>query len=356
MNPRGSLRWRLVASMFFVFVLGLGGALGLHPLEERGAFLARSFAGLGREPYQDLTVLVAFSLVAMAIIWLVSGWSLRGLSAASREAAKVGPRNPDARISTVRLPTEVHPMVQAVNGALDRLADAYGAERRFVADAAHQLRTPLAVLKLRVERTRASLGPDGVKLAEDIEVLERLVRQLLELARKEHDARTDSLEFALVNLSRAAREATADILPMANRMGRNIEIKLPEALWVRGRLEDLRELIRNFLENALVHGAGTVRVVGREASSGTARTRSALLGVSDEGSGLPDSTRIVAFDRFWKSNPNSIGSGLGLAIARQIADLHGGTIAFIGEAGCTVQFAIPSAAEAHGFTHPKAAE
>ena len=95
---RKSLRGRLVFSMLFVFCLGLGGALTLH-----------RDAGPTPEPYQDILVLVPFSLGAMVLIWLVSAWSLRNLASASREATNVGPCSPAVRISTTKLPGEVRP-------------------------------------------------------------------------------------------------------------------------------------------------------------------------------------------------------------------------------------------------------
>ena len=343
MKPPGSLRWRLVLAMAFVFVLGLGGALGLHPFEEHGASLSRYFAGIAREPYQDLSVLLVFSIVSIGIIWIVSGWSLGGLPAASREAAKVGPNNPHARLSTARLPVEIRPFVDAVNGALERLAEAYAAERLFVADAAHQLRTPVAVLKLRLQREQANPHPAWSKLKEDIEALDRLVRQLLELARKEEEAHTTQPAYGVADLARAGREAVASIIPMAQEMGRNIDLDVPDSLPVRGRSDELRELVRNLIENALVHGAGAVRLVGRAEplTIGAEYGCFAVLTISDEGPGLPEGLRSAAFGRFWKKVPNSAGSGLGLAIARQVAISHGGSLAFLSGDRSAIQLTIP---------------
>jgi len=135
-----SLRGRLVASMLLVFSLGLGGALALRPLVEHEAASGRQGPVLLQEPYQDLSVLLPFGFGAVALIWVVSGWSLRHLASASREAAVVGASNPGARISTRSLPGEVRPLVDAVNGALDRLAEAYqGLRMKFCAGSAWNL-------------------------------------------------------------------------------------------------------------------------------------------------------------------------------------------------------------------------
>lgn len=337
MRPLESLRGRLVAAMLLVFVLGLGGAIALRPFEERGGVLARYGMGVLREPYQDLFVLLLFSLGAMALIWLVSGWSLRHLAGASREAARVGPARPAARISTARLPAEIRPLVNAVNGALDRLADAYEAEQRFVADAAHELRTPLAVLSLRLQRAKLDGAPDWPALDRDLAQVNRLVSQLLDLARKEHAAQIAPPPDAIVNLSRVAREAAAAMIPLAEDAGRTIEVELPDALPVRGRLDDLRDMTRNLLDNALLHGRGTIRLAGQALGG------NAILTVSDEGHGIPEPLHEAVFDRFRKENPGTPGSGLGLAIAKQVAVGHGGSIGVVSGRGCTVRVVLPAA-------------
>lgn len=331
-----SLRGRLIAAMLLVFALGLGGAIALHPFEERGGVLARYRMGVLREPYQDLFVLLLFSLGAMALIWLVSGWSLRHLAGASREAARVGPAQPTARISTARLPAEIRPLVNAVNGALDRLADAYEAEQRFVADAAHELRTPLAVLSLRLQRAKLDGQPDWPALDRDLAQINRLASQLLDLARKEHAAQIAPPPDAVVNLSRVAREAAAAIIPLAEEAGRTIEVELPATLPVRGRPADLRDMIRNLLDNALLHGHGTIRLVGQASGEDYA-----TLTVSDEGQGIPPPLHEIVFDRFRKEDPDTAGSGLGLAIAKQVAIGHGGSIGVVSGPGCTVRVVLP---------------
>ena len=156
-----SLRGRLMLAMLGVFVFGAAAASALDGLNLAvllsPVLSGRRLGGLGlllREPYQDITVLVAFSLAMLLLIWLVSGWSLAPLRRASQEAAAVGPGQ-QARISDEDMPSEIRPLILAFNGALARLAAAYALEQRFTADAAHELRTPLAALDLRLQRARA---------------------------------------------------------------------------------------------------------------------------------------------------------------------------------------------------------
>lgn len=329
-----SLHGRLIAAMLVVFSLGLA----VEPqLDRHLAALGRFGPNLLREPYQDLLVIVPLSLGAIALIWLVSAWSLRHVASASREAAQIGPGNLSARISTRRLPEEIRPLVDAVNGVLDRVADAYATERRFVADAAHGLRTPLAVLTLRLQRAKLDGVLDWPTVERDLEQVNRLVGQLLELARQEHAAASAVGE---ANLSRIAREAAAAIIPLAEQQGRAVEVTLPAALPVRGRADDLRMLIGALLENALLHGRGTIGLAG--STLGRTEHRQVVITVSDEGEGVEAGLREELFKRFRKGNAGSPGHGLGLAIAREVARSHGGSVGFLDGRGCRVRLALPA--------------
>lgn len=339
-----SLRGRLTAAMLLVFSLGLGGALTLRPLEQSVVVLVLGAYGppLLQDPYQDVLVLVPFIVAALALIWLVSAWSLRPLARASREAARAGPRNPTARIGTGNLPSEIRPLVDAVNGALDRLADAYAAERRFTADAAHELRTPLAVLNLRLQRAKIAGATDWAAIDHELAQMNRLVAQLLDLARKEHEGHSAAAsDLPLANLSRIAREAAAAALPLAEAAGRALEVELPDSLPVRGRADDLRDMVRNLLDNALIHGRGTIRLLGRiMVDPGELRV---VIDVTDEGSGIPAELRGVVFDRFRKGRQDAPGSGLGLAIVREVVQTHGGSIELLSGFGCRAQVRLPAA-------------
>jgi two-component system sensor histidine kinase QseC len=264
--------------------------------------------------------------MAPALIWLVSGWSLRPVARASREAALVGPGKPETRISPDGLPREIQPLVEAVNGALDRLSSAYAAERRLTANAAHELRTPLAVLHLRLQRAQLTGIADWAAIEWQIGQMSRLVNQLIDLARKESSERNDqSEELPIVNLSRIAREAAAAVLPLIEEQGRCLKAELPDNAQLRGRADDLRDMIRNLLDNALVHGRSTVTLILRPAVEPNDRV---IIEVCDEGGGVPLGHEELVFERFRKLNAESPGAGLGLAIVRQVARSHGGDVHF----------------------------
>jgi two-component system sensor histidine kinase QseC len=269
-------------------------------------------------------LLIPSGIVALATIWLVGGWSLRPLERASREASAVGPANPLARVSTEGLPDEVLPLVEAVNGALDRLSKAYEAERRLTADAAHELRTPLAVLYLRLQRAQMDGKVDWSSVRRDFEQLQRVVAQLLDLARMESAAAHLLPQPQSVNLLRIVREAIAMVLPLADDAGRDIDIAntgdMP--ISVLGYAADLRNMVRNLLDNALSHGRGriTIQLIRPQTDS----AEQVILRVSDEGAGIPEELGDAVFDRFRKGKASSGGAGLGLAIVRHVARVHGG--------------------------------
>lgn len=324
-----SLRVRLVVSMLLMLVVAVAASSLLDRMGGGGAVPAAD------EPYQDGLVLLCFSVAVLVLIWGVSQWSLRPLSRASAEAALAGPRNPGVRLSSVRLPTEIRPLVDAVNGALDRMEAAYEAERRFTADAAHELRTPLSVLSLRLQRARLEGQLDWDAIEGDVRQMSRLVTQLLDLARKEQAGRDAA--GPPVNLSRVAREAAAMVAPLAEQAGRALRVDLPDSLPVRGQAHDLRDAVMNLLDNALTHGRGAIELCGQ------CRGGRCMVEVRDEGAGVPPELRDAVFARFRKGHSNSPGTGLGLAIVREVAESHQGSAQFLAGDCCAVRLDLPEA-------------
>ena len=337
MNALRTLRGRLVAAMLAILVLALAtSAL----LEAPGAPALPRL--LNAEPFQDALVLACFSLPALLLIWLVSSWSLRPLARASREARAIGPLDSSARISRDGMPAEITPLIDAVNGAVARMADAFEAERRFTENAAHELRTPLCVLDLRLQQARQAAAAgntnfDWPAIERDIARMNRLVSQLLDLARRENAGRaTSKAAQPVVNLARISREACAMMLPLVEAQNRTLTIDIPETLSVRGHADDLRAALSNLLENAAIHGKGTIGVTARQAAGAAV-----ILVVSDEGPGLPAELNGVAFERFRKGS-RSEGTGLGLAIVREVIRGHGGQVAFLPGRPCRVELKLPT--------------
>jgi signal transduction histidine kinase len=290
---------------------------------------------LFEEESEHALILIPFAVLGLGLIWVISGWSLRPIARASREAARVGPRRPDLRISPTGLPAEIRPLVEAVNGALDRLSRAYATERRLTADAAHELRTPLAVLNLRLQRARLTGTIDWPSVERELSQMGRLVHQLMDLARKEAlSSERRAEELPIVNLSRLVREAAALVLPLIEAQGRHLEVNVPDSVQVRGRGDDLRDMVRNLMDNALIHGQGAVTASITTAASGNPTLTA--IEVRDEGAGVPLGQEESVFQRFYKLDAETPGSGLGLAIVRHVARSHGGDAHFIPGQGCVV--------------------
>ena len=225
-------------------------------------------------------------------------------------------------VSVPEAPVEVHPLVTAINDLMARVEEILSYQSRFIADAAHQLRTPVAGLKAHVEVALREDDPAQAKqtiahLYTAVERMSRLVAQLLSLARNEPTT-LRKLDLAPLDLSKLAFDVAMEWVPEAYR--RNIDLGFegvqPHAT-VRGDATRLTELINNLLDNAIRYSRDNGRVTVRVAS------RPSRLSVSDDGPLIPVDERERIFERFHRLlGTHADGSGLGLAIVQEIAKLH----------------------------------
>jgi two-component system, OmpR family, sensor histidine kinase TctE len=295
------------------------------------------------ETFEATVVFVPFAVGSIVLLWLMGGWSLRPLSRASREAAAIGPSNLSGRVTADGLPKEVQPLVEATNGAMDRLERAYFAQRRLTTDAAHELRTPLAVLSLRLQRAKLDDKLDWPAVERDLAQMDRMVTQLLAMARKEEPSRSyEGGELRVIPLSRIVREVAAAALPLAEEQGRSLEVDVQDAIAVRGNPDDLRDAVRNLIDNALAHGRGEVKVTAQREPNQVDGL--AFVEVRDQGPGIPAELTESVFDRFRKVVPSSSGAGLGLAIVRHVAEAHGGAVRAYAGPGGRVRISLPTTA------------
>ncbi len=222
-------------------------------------------------------------------------------------------------------PEEVVPLVHAFNDMLARADRASEAQRRFIANAAHQLRTPLAGIRLQAELAArqsdiATLREAMAQIAEGTERTSHLVNQLLSLARSESGT---SLAFAPCDLIAVARGALEAAFPMAQDRHVSLSLEAPDGkVSVLGHAELLRELAFNLIDNAIRYtpsgGSVGVRIDDVDPPA---------LIVSDNGPGIPDAERALVFERFYRAvGTGGNGSGIGLAIVKEIAARHGATI------------------------------
>jgi len=240
-------------------------------------------------------------------------WPLRQ---ASETAQQITPARTDIRLPFDEIPTEVRPLVSAINKALDRLDEGFRLQREFTADAAHELRTPLSILRTRVETLDDPRVAKALRL--DIEAMSRVVSQLLDIA--ELEAFTiDPSEVA--DLQGAAAEVAGFVAPLALEQGREIALSgATSPVLVKGNAEMIKRAIRNLAENAIRHAPKDTVVEFVVEENGT-------ISVQDRGPGISDQERVLIFRRFWRRDRNSQGSsGLGLSIVQRIAELHGAAI------------------------------
>lgn len=255
----------------------------------------------------------------LLLLLMISIWTIRGalapLEALSRDAASIGPTSIDRRLSERAVPSEILPLVRAVNSALDRLDAGFSVQREFTADAAHELRTPLAVLFAHVDTL--SDRRLAASLREDLERMNRVVSQLLKVAQLDSSA-ISSNETA--ELNEIVLSVARLMIPLAVADGKSVEAQTGRtSCVVQGNQEFIYHAVRNLAENALRHTApGT--------SIELVATSDRTIQVIDHGPGIPDDERARVFKRFWRANRSGIGAGLGLAIVKKTMDLHGGTV------------------------------
>ena len=272
-----------------------------------------------------LPLLALLALMAAAAAWIVGRAMrpLKGLTAQieHRDIHSLSP------LAAADLPAEVSPLVEELNRLLDRLSAAFASQRAFVADAAHELRSPLTALSLQLqllERARDEAERDlaTTRLRAAIERATHLVTQLLTLARNEPEGVAEAPTRAA--LDQIARDAVGDVLPLAQQRRIGVGLDAPAAVAVQADAEALRILVRNLLDNAVRYSPedSAVRMRVYRDPGGQA-----VLEVSDQGPGIAPADRSRAFARFYRApGASEGGSGLGLAIVKAIADRHGAQI------------------------------
>lgn len=277
--------------------------------------LAASMAWRAGSPLLVFAVLLALMMVAVVA---------RALKPLDRLADSVAGRSPDALtpLPTEEMPPELRPVVLALNGLMQKFDEAITAQRTFVADAAHELRSPLTALKLQLqvaERATSDAARSAAlrKLHDRLDRSTHLVRQLLSLAR--HEAALAPARLQTVDLGQLLAGAVADHGALADSREIDLGVVAPAQVLVQGDPDGLQVLLNNLVDNALryTQAGGTVDL---QAAQQDGR---ALLRVRDNGPGVPEQHRVRLFDRFYRPDGNDAwGCGLGLSIVRNIADHH----------------------------------
>lgn len=249
-------------------------------------------------------------LVFHLVVFLTVRRMLRPLREVSAAAAQIQPRNLSARLRVDGLPEELRPLIQAFNAALARLQDGFRVQQEFLGAAAHELKTPLALLRAEIELGGAA---DRALLLRDTDLMARQVHQLLHLAEVSEG---HNYRFAPLDLAAAAGDAMDYLQRLADRAGVRLRLlRDGEPALQQADAGALFVLFKNLLENAISHSPAGAVVTLRIGADGA--------DVSDQGPGVAAADHGQVFQRFWRADPGSGGAGLGLAICREIALAHG---------------------------------
>ena len=267
--------------------------------------------------------------VALALVWFAL---TRGLSPVTELQKRIHARRPDdlSPVDTSQVPEEITPLVESMNEMLQRVEQSIAVQKSFIADAAHQMKTPLAGMRMQSELALRQDDPEEIRrslqqLAKSSEAATRLINQLLTLAKAENREAAGQIRESLL-LNDFVLDIVSDWLPAASQ--KNIDLGYEQCdsqLTLFASPVMLREVISNLIDNAIRYTpAGRSVTVRLDLDSQQAL---AILEVEDEGPGIPEAHREKVFQRFYRIlGSNTQGSGLGLAIVREIVQQHGGTI------------------------------
>ncbi|MDB5771609.1 MAG: hypothetical protein JWM42_1983 [Burkholderia sp.] len=266
--------------------------------------------------------------IALALVWFALS---RGLSPLTELQQRIRARRPDdlSPIESGQVPEEISPLVRSLNDMLERLSQTIHMQKRFIADAAHQMKTPLAGMRMQSELALRETDQDEIhrsleQLSKSSQSATRLVNQLLALARAENQA-PDTNALAPLELCELARNVVQDWVQASFAYRIDLGFEQPGyPVMVLGNPVMLREMLSNLIDNALRYtpspGSVTLRVR-------TADEKFAILEVEDTGPGIPASERTHVFERFYRILGSNVeGSGLGLSIVREIAQQHGADV------------------------------
>ena len=295
-------------------------------LEDTESLLAQLMLGALRELDWPMALLLV-AVVGVVVVTVLS--SLRSLRAVSHQASMLSLHRLDKRLPARNLPRELVPLVQAVNSSLDRLEADYRVQRDFTANAAHELRTPLATLRARLESRFSAQELGDVAL--EIDQLARLVEQLLCLARLDSQ---EQFEFAPFDAHAVALEVARELAPVALETEHYVTAATPDArVPTHGNATLTRLVFRNLIENAIQYTpAGTSITLSAERST---------VFIADDGPGISAGAAATLFERFRRGpDASGFGAGLGLAIAKSIMERQGGRLSLDASAVGGARFVI----------------
>jgi len=261
-----------------------------------------------------LLVLAVIATMTVLVVPKIIAQSLSGLETVVRQAAAIDSTELGARLATNEVPAEIAALVDAMNAALHRLDNGYARQQRFLADAAHELKTPIAILQNRLELADDSAHDQRVLL--DVYRIANLAEQLLDIQRIEHG----EIALQAVDLVVLGSKVIGDLAPLAFDAGYDPAFTSGVAdLTVEGDPGAIERAFINLVQNAIAHGGGRGAIALSVNADYT-------VAVSDDGPGIPADRQDWIFEPFHRIKPLDQGSGLGLSLVREIMRKHGGSV------------------------------
>ena len=255
-----------------------------------------------------LSIFIALALISVIATPIIVRRALAGVVRTAEEAERIDAGRRGIRLPEDDVPREIGPLVRAVNKALGRLDEGYDRQHRFIASAAHELRTPIAILRMKID----SATDKGIRsLLPDVSRLATVSEQLLDLHRLDNGAPTDRIDLVVL-----ARTVAADLAPVLIASRKEIKVVVERPGMIVGNTGSIERALTNLIHNATEHGGDKVivRVIG------------ASVEVEDNGPGIPTEEHERVLEPFHRLQPRSSGAGLGLNLVKQIMDHHRGRI------------------------------
>ena len=309
-------------------VMMIGGA------QVRLGQIARSF--VSRNLFSVSLLALAFASTVAVAAFLSARFVARSIERVTRLALAIEPTAPQGSISLDEVPIELKPLVTALNRAFDEIEAYIQRQRRFLGNAAHQLRTPLTLLRAKIEDV--SEPALKIELVRDVRRLTSLVSAMLDLARLQNHA----IENRPIDLAVVTRDVLADFGPSALDAGIELSLEQLEegTVVVHGVEAAVRSALANLVGNALIHARGAGRIVANLSRGGVS--------ISDDGPGISPCSEGKLIEPFQTGNPAKEGAGLGLSIVQEIMAAHGGALIITSTPGrgTTASLRFPEASKA----------